>query len=180
MKSLVNFFAKLGLFRPQLDYVLLRASMVFTFFIFGYAKWWAYDVPLLMPLITKGPLIFWLYPVFGPRGATWFLGSSEWTIGTLLLLGFWNKQLGLLGSIGSVGTFVCTLTIIPFLPDGWEKSAGGFPAITMSTGFLLKDIVFLAVSLYLLRHDALRICGLDTPAIPSLQNSMAPAQYPKV
>jgi hypothetical protein len=44
MKSLVKLFAKLGLFRPPLDCVLLRASMVFTFFIFGYAKWWAYDV----------------------------------------------------------------------------------------------------------------------------------------
>jgi uncharacterized membrane protein YkgB len=172
MNPLVKFLAKLGLFKADLDYGLIRASMVVTFFIFGYAKWFAYDVPLLMPLITKGPLIFWLYPTFGPRGATWFLGTSEWTIGTLLLLGFWNKKLGMLGAIGSTGTFVCTVTILPFLPDAWEASAGGFPALTMSSGFLIKDLVLLAVSIYLLKQDGLRVLhagearvGANVPAM---------------
>jgi hypothetical protein len=35
------------------------------------------------------------------RGATWFLGVSEWTFGTLLFLGFWNRKLGILGALGS-------------------------------------------------------------------------------
>jgi uncharacterized membrane protein YkgB len=157
MNALIGILGKFGLFTPDLDYKLLRGSMVITFFIFGYAKWFAYDVPLLMPLISKGPLIFWLYPAFGPRGATWFLGTSEWTIGTLLLLGFWNKKLGMLGALGSVGTFICTVTIIPVVPDGWEPSAGGFPAMTMNSAFLMKDLVLLAVSVYLLKQDALRV-----------------------
>jgi hypothetical protein len=32
------------------------------------------------------------------RGASWFLACCEWTFGTLLLLGFWNKKLGILGA----------------------------------------------------------------------------------
>jgi uncharacterized membrane protein YkgB len=157
MNTLIKLFGKLGLFKEDLDYKLLRGAMVVTFFIFGYAKWFAYDVQVLMPFISKGPLIFWLYPAFGPRGATWFLGVSEWTIGTLFLLGYWNKILGMLGALGSVGTFVCTVTIIPFVADGWEASAGGFPAMTSNTAFLMKDLVLLAVSVYLLRQDALRV-----------------------
>jgi uncharacterized membrane protein YkgB len=137
-------------------YGVVRASMVLIFYIFGYAKWHAYDVPLLTPLIRTGPLIFWLIPTFGAQGAVWFLGASEWTLGTLLLLGFWNKKLGLLGAIGSTGTFLCTVTILPFLPGAWEPSVG-FPALTLNSGFLMKDFVLLAVSIYLMRQDAVRV-----------------------
>jgi uncharacterized membrane protein YkgB len=156
MNSLINILAKLGLFREGLDYAVLRASMIFIFYIFGYAKWHAYDIPLTEPLIRAGPLIFWLVPTFGAKGAVWFLGASEWTIGTLLLLGFRNKNLGLLGAIGSTVTFLCTITIIPFLPGIWEPSVG-FPALTLSSGFLVKDFVLLAVSIYLMKQDAARI-----------------------
>ena len=67
----------------------------FNFLFFGYQKWFAYEVQRLISSISNGPLIFWLYPVLGMRGATLFLGASEWTFGTLLLLGFWNKKLEL-------------------------------------------------------------------------------------
>jgi uncharacterized membrane protein YkgB len=164
MNPLIKILERLGLFKDDLDYALVRASMVLIFYMFGYAKWHAYDVPLLTPLISKGPLIFWLVPTLGPQGSVWFLGASEWTIGTLLLLGFWNKKLGLLGAIGSTGTFVCTVTILPFLPGAWEESAGGFPALTLNSGFLMKDFVLLAVSIYLLRQDALRVAGAASEA----------------
>ena len=111
----------------------------------------------MIPYIGNGPLIFWLYPIFGVRGATWFLGVSEWSFGALLFLGFWNKKLGILGALGSCATFVCTATIIPFIPDGWAASAGGFPAMTEHVAFLMKDIVLLSVSVYLLRQDVAKV-----------------------
>jgi uncharacterized membrane protein YkgB len=148
---------RLGILTEDLDYHLIRASMVIIFFFFGYQKWWAYEAERLIPYISNGPLIFWLYPVFGMRGATWFLGVSEWTFGTLLFLGFWNKRLGILGALGSCATFIGTVTIIPFMPDGWDASAGGFPAMTGDVPFLMKDIVLLAVSFYLLRQDLERV-----------------------
>src|SRR5258707_14567499 len=101
MNPLVNVFIKLGILKEDLDYHLIRASMVIIFLFFGYQKWWEYEAQALIPYISNGPLIFFLYPVFGIRGATWFLGASEWTFGTLLFLGFWNKKLGILGAIGS-------------------------------------------------------------------------------
>jgi uncharacterized membrane protein YkgB len=75
----------------------------------------------------------------------------------LLLAGFWNKTLGVLGALGSVLTFLCTVTIIPLMPDGWAASAGGFPAMVGNVAFLMKDVVLLAVSIYLLRQDVLRL-----------------------
>jgi uncharacterized membrane protein YkgB len=50
----------------------------------------------------------------------------------------------------SVVTFLCTVTIIPFMPDGWAPSSGGFPAMVGNVAFLMKDVVLLAVSFYLL------------------------------
>ena len=111
----------------------------------------------MIPYISNGPLIFWMYPVFGIRGATYFLGVSEWLFGALLFLGFWNKKLGILGALGSCFSFIATVTIIPFMPDGWAASAGGFPAMTEKVAFLMKDLVLLAVSFYLLKQDVMRV-----------------------
>src|SRR5260370_33555149 len=98
-----------------------------------------------------------MYPVFGVRGATWFLGVSEWLFGALLFAGFWNKKLGILGALGACASFIATTTIIPFMPDGWAASAGGFPAMTQRVAFLMKDIVLLSASVYLLKQDGARV-----------------------
>ena len=155
--SLARILIRLGILRKDLDYHLIRAAMVIIFLFFGYQKWWAYEAQRLIPYISNGPLIFWLYPAFGIRGASWFLGSCEWTFGTLLFLGFWNKRLGILGALGSCATFVGTVTIIPFMPDGWDASAGGFPAMTGNVPFLMKDVALLAASFYLLKQGVMRV-----------------------
>ena len=147
---------RFGLLTEDLDYHLVRASMVIMFFLFGYQKWWPYEAERLVPYISNGPLIWWLYPVFGHQGASYFLGISEWTFGALLFAGFWEKRLGILGALGSTGTFIATVTIIPFMPNGWDPAAG-FPAMSGDVPFLLKDLILLAVSFYLLRQDVVRV-----------------------
>jgi uncharacterized membrane protein YkgB len=158
MTYLVILLARFGLLTEDLDYHLLRASMVLIFLFFGYQKWFEYEAQVLIPYISNGPLIFWMYPLFGIRGASWFLGVSEWLFGALLFLGFWNRNPGILGALGSCVTFLTTVTIIPFMPGGWAASAGGFPAMTGNIPFLMKDVVLLAVSFYLLKQDVLRAC----------------------
>jgi uncharacterized membrane protein YkgB len=160
MNSLINILIKFGVLKKDLDYHLIRASMVIIFVFFGYQKWFEYEAQVLIPYISNGPLIFWMYPVFGIDGATWFLGCSEWLFGALLFFGFWNKTSGILGALGSTVTFVTTVTIIPFMPNGWAASAGGFPAMAGNVPFLMKDVVLLAASFYLLRQD---ICSHDHP-----------------
>jgi hypothetical protein len=69
MNSLIKALIKLGILTDDLDYHLIRAAMVIIFFFFGYQKWFAYEAERLIPFISNGPLIFWLYPAFGMRGA---------------------------------------------------------------------------------------------------------------
>jgi hypothetical protein len=52
------------------------------------------------------------------------------------------------------------------MPGGWAASAGGFPAMTESVAFLMKDFVLLALSFYLLKQDLLR---------PSIEQSLISA-----
>jgi uncharacterized membrane protein YkgB len=167
MNMLIRIFTKFGLLTKDLDYHVVRASMVIIYFFFGYQKWFPYEAQGLIPFFKNGPLISWMYPVFGVQGSSWFLGVSEWLFGALLLLGFWNKKLGVLGAAGSCVTFIMTITIIPFMPDGWNAAAGGFPAMQGNVAFLMKDLVLFAVSFYLLKQDVARILVSAESARPS-------------
>jgi uncharacterized membrane protein YkgB len=155
MHSLINALARSRLLKGGLDLHLVRGSMVLIFLLFGYQKWWEYEAQTLVPFINNGPLTFWMYPVFGLHGASYFLGVSEWLTAALLIWGFWNPKAGVFGAILSIATFVTTVAIIPFLPDGWDAAAG-FPAMKGNVAFLTKDVVFLAVSVYLLKQDVAR------------------------
>ena len=157
MNLLIRILTRLGLLKKDLDYHLVRASMVIILFFFGYQKWFAYEAQGLIPFISSSPLMSWMYPVLGIQGASWFLGVSEWLFGGLLFLGFWNRRLGSLGALGCCVTFIMTVTIIPFMPDGWAASAGGFPAMVGNVAFLMKDVVLFAVSFYLLKQDVMRV-----------------------
>ena len=74
----------------------------------------------------------------------------------LLFWGFWNKKAGILGALGCAVAMIGTVTIIPFMPDGWDAAAG-FPAMKGNVAFLMKDFVLLAASVYLLKQDVTRV-----------------------
>lgn len=178
MDRLMNLLARTRLLQSDLDYHLIRISMVIIYFFFGYQKWFEYEAKELVPFFTHGPLIFWMYDVFGVKGSTYFLGVSEWLFGALILAGFWNKKLGVLGALGSIATFLSTITIIPFMPDGWAKSAGGFPAMVGNVAFLMKDVVLLAVSVYLFKQDLLRAVFAGESAPHEERGHFVPADVP--
>src|SRR6201986_5345798 len=143
-------------FRTGLDRHLIRAAMVFTFFAFAIQKWNQYTIEMLVPMISHSPVVFWLLPVFGVRGAGYFLTTTETIFGALNFLGYWSPRLGILGALGSIVTYIGTTSIIPFLPDAWAQNAGGFPIMTLPLGFLMKDFSLLAASFYLLKQDLMR------------------------
>ena len=70
MNYLFKLSDRYGLLLNDLGYHVVRASMVLIFLMFGYQKWFEYEAKALIPFISNGPLIFWMYPVFGIRGAS--------------------------------------------------------------------------------------------------------------
>jgi len=87
MNFITSTLTKLGILKDELDCHFIRASMVIIFRFFGYQRWFNYEAQALIPYISHGPLIFWMYPVFGIRGTTLLLGVAEWTFGLLLFAG---------------------------------------------------------------------------------------------
>jgi uncharacterized membrane protein YkgB len=163
MNNLLHAVVNSRLIKGNFDHHLIRATMVVVFLLFGYQKWFEYEAQVLIPYISNGPLISWIYPAFGIRGGSVFLGVMEWIFCLLLFWGFWNRPAGVLGALGSCATFVGTVTIIPFMPNGWDEVAGGFPAMTGNVPFLIKDVVLLGASFYLLKQDVIR--AMHSPAI---------------
>ncbi|MCY1390268.1 Inner membrane protein YkgB [compost metagenome] len=144
--------------RSSLDIHLLRGSLILIFLLFGYSKWFEYEAQGLLPLLSHSVLLGWMHSVFGISGASYALGVAEWAIGACLVIGIWRPHWAIAGALGSVITYLTTLTLIVSTPGGWESSAGGFPAMGGSTSFLIKDAVLLAASVALLKHDLQRPC----------------------
>ena len=55
MRHFINLLVKIGILKKDLDYHLIRASMVIIFFFFGYQKWFQYQADALIPFISHGP-----------------------------------------------------------------------------------------------------------------------------
>jgi Protein of unknown function, DUF417 len=64
MDRLAGVLIRLGILTEDLDYHLIRASMVIIFFFFGYQKWWAYEAERLIPLYQQRPVDLLALPGF--------------------------------------------------------------------------------------------------------------------
>jgi uncharacterized membrane protein YkgB len=125
----------------------LRLSLATVFLAFGYVKFFAFEADGVEPLIAAHPALSWLLPMLGKAGASAFLGVVEIGAGIALLLGFRFAAANLLGGILTLITFAITVSLFFFIPGVFEESAGGFPAISGTGGFLLKDAVLFAAGL---------------------------------
>ena len=67
VKNLAKVMAGFGLLSEDLEYHLLRASMVIIFAFFGYTKWHQYAAQTMIPFISNSP--FYLLAVSGFRPA---------------------------------------------------------------------------------------------------------------
>jgi Predicted membrane protein len=54
MNHLTDLLVKVGILKKDIDYHLIRASMVIIFLFFGYQKWFEYEAQALLPYIGKG------------------------------------------------------------------------------------------------------------------------------
>lgn len=126
---------------------VLRLMMATVFLGFGYVKFFPFEADGVEPLIAAHPALSWLLPLFGKAGASGFLGVVEMIAGVALLVGFRSALSNLVGGVLTMVTFAITVSLFLFIPGVFEESAGGFPAISGTGGFLLKDAVLFAVGL---------------------------------
>jgi uncharacterized membrane protein YkgB len=151
LNPFVGILRRSGLLAEDLDYHVIPASMVIIFLFFGYQKWFEYEAQ-----VQRSADLVDVSRVRHPRREL-VLGRRRMDVRCApirRLLGqaaehSWRRR--------CARAFVMTVTIIPFMPNGWAASAGGFPAMTGNIPFLMKDVVLLAASIYLLKQDVKRI-----------------------
>ena len=128
---------------------LLRYGLVLVLGWIGAMKFTAYEAEGIKALVATSPLMSWMYKVFSVQATSNIIGVAEITAALLIAIRPISARVSAIGSVLAVCTFLATLTFLFSLP-GWEKSLGGFPALSGSGGFLLKDIVLLGAALFTL------------------------------
>ncbi len=128
---------------------LIRYGLVLVLGWIGAMKFTNYEAQGIQGLVATSPLMSWMYKLFSLQATSNILGVTEITSAFLIAIRPFSVKLSAAGSLIAVFTFLATLTFLFSLP-GWEKSLGGFPALSGSGGFLLKDLVLLGAAFWTL------------------------------
>jgi uncharacterized membrane protein YkgB len=126
---------------------LLRYGLVLILLWIGAMKFTLYEAEGIKPLVETSPLMSWLYRFLSLQSVSYLLGVTEIAIAVMIALRPVAPRLCALGSALAIPMFLTTLSFLFSLP-GWEASLGGFPALSGSGGFLLKDILLLGVAVW--------------------------------
>lgn len=135
----------------QYSEIAIRYAMIVTFLWFGTLKFTAYEANAISGLAINSPVLAWLHEFMGTRAFSNTIGIVEITTAVLLAAHPYSPRLGALGGLIASSTFVVTLSFMFTTPGIVEANSGGFPLISVMPGqFLVKDLVLLAVSVWLM------------------------------
>ena len=135
--------------------VAVRYALVLVIAWMGALKFTDYEANLIQPLVSNSPLMGWVYDVVPVTTFSAVLGVVELTAAALIAVKPWAPRVSIVGSLMAVGMFVATLSFMLTTPGVVAPEAGGFPVLSLVGGFLVKDVVLLAVALWTL-GDAVR------------------------
>ena len=130
--------------------LVARYALVIVIAWFGAMKFTYYESHGISPLVANSPIMSWMYHIMSIRTFGRLLGSFELFAAVLLALKPWYPKVSVLGGLLACLFFVSTLSFMITTPDIGEASAGGFPVLSATGQFLVKDIALLGLSLWLL------------------------------
>ena len=115
----------------------------------------------------------WIYNTMSISAFGRLLGIAELLTAALLALKPWFPKASILGGLLASLLFVSTLSFMITTPGIGEASAGGFPVLSANGQFLMKDIVLLGLSLWLLAEatDAARRQTMITTKRSAIRHS---------
>jgi len=143
-------FSNTGAVLRQHTETAIRYTLVLVILWFGALKFSAYEANAIAGLAVNSPLLAWLHESLGVRMFSNIIGIIEVSAAFLIAVHPFSARLAALGGLIASTTFVVTLSFLFTTPGVVETSAGGFPIISVMPGqFLLKDVVLLAVSVWL-------------------------------
>ena len=128
--------------------IVLRYGLVLVIVWFAAMKFTHLEAAGIQPLVSKSPLLGWMYRFLSVQQFSTGLGCVELLVALLVACRPVSTRVCAVGSLAAVGMFLTTLSFLVSTP-GWEPSLGGFPAPSLMVGeFLIKDIVLLGVAFW--------------------------------
>jgi uncharacterized membrane protein YkgB len=134
---------------------LARYGLVVVIAWIGALKFTAYEAHGIAPLVSESPFMSWVYDVFSVTTFSAMLGVLELGAALLIAVKPWWPALSIAGSTIAVGLFTATLSFLFTTPGVFEASAGGFPVLSSTGQFLIKDVALLGIAAWTLT-DAIR------------------------
>jgi reactive chlorine resistance protein C len=132
-----------------------RYGLVIVIAWYGVLKFYEFEAKGIEPLVSESPLMGWLYNIFSVHTFSALLGVFELTAAVLLAVKPWWPKVSVLGSLLAIMLFLATISFLFTTPGVMEASAGGFPMLSLTGGFLFKDVALLGISVWTLA-DAIR------------------------
>ena len=132
-----------------------RYGLVVVIAWIGALKFTAYEAQGIQPLVANSPFMSWVYEIFTVNTFSALLGVVEIATAVLLAIKPFSPRLSVLGSVVAIGLFLATITFLFTTPGVGEATAGGFPVLSATGQFLIKDVALLGLSAWTLA-DSLR------------------------
>jgi uncharacterized membrane protein YkgB len=126
----------------------------------GALKLTAYEAEGVFNHASHSPLLAWGYHLVDIRTFSVILGLFEWLFAILIAIRPISPKLSLIGSLGAIGMFLTTLTFLATIPGVWQPGYG-FPFLSPTGQFLLKDLVLLGAAIWT-AAESLRAVGSIT------------------
>lgn len=139
------------------DNIVVAKTLALSFFVtwLGVLKFFPFEAELITPLVKNSPLTYIPFSIFGANNFSMIVGFVELVLSTLLLSGLYDNKAGLIGSLGMCFTFLVTISFIFTTPNINKFIQGAF----VTDFFLLKDVMFLLVSVDLVKFHKESIKG---------------------
>ncbi|HEX2284279.1 MAG TPA: DUF417 family protein [Mycobacterium sp.] len=141
--------------------LLARYGLVIVIAWYGGLKFMNYEAQGIQPLVSESPFMAWLYEFFSVYTFSALLGVFELAAAVLLAVKPWWPKVSIGGSVLAIMLFLATISFMFTTPGVMDASQGGFPALSLAGGFLMKDIALLGISVWTLA-DALRASRLPS------------------
>lgn len=139
--------------------LFIRFALVGMLLWVGLLKFTAYEAKAIEPLVSNSPLMSWGYNVLSVQSFSILIGVTEIILGLLIAAHFLSPIASAVGSAGAVVMFLITLSFVFTTPPAWQEGYG-FPFPSPMPGqFLLKDLLALAVAVWLLGQSLTAIAA---------------------
>jgi len=131
-----------------------RYGLVIVIGAFGLLKFTEFEAKGIEPLVSESPFMSWLYGIFSVYTFSVLLGVFELAAAVLIAVKPWWPKASAFGSALAVLLFVATISFLFTTPGAFDASVS-YPAPSLTTGFLFKDVALLGISVWTLT-DAMR------------------------